>query len=435
MRIRELARDIDVPVLVADRFPNYSICGLPYLLSGEVADWRHLAHRSRDELETTGMRLMLEHEAFAIDPTNHVVQVRTPGDAHTLGYDRLIIATGAVPVRPPLPGVDLPGVHVLHTMDDALQLQGMLNERAVDAAVIVGAGYIGLEMAEALLQRGMRVTIVEQAPEVLPTVDPWVGTHVRTALVSHGATVRTGSTVAAIETAADGLCVVGERGLAEAGRLVLVSVGVRPAAELATAAGAHVGERGAIKVDQHLATNLPGTWAAGDCAETYHRLLQRAAYLPLGTTAHKQGRVAGENAIGGLLRFEGALGTQVVKVFDVVAARTGLRDPEAHQAGLVPLTIQVSCNDHNAYYPGANRLHIAMTGDRHTGQLLGVQIVGHRASAVAKRIDTAAAALHAGQAVDELNELDLSYSPPLGSPWDPLQQAAQQWRLCADERH
>lgn len=205
------------------------------------------------------MRLMLEHEALAIDPLRRAVQARTPHGEHSVDYDRLIIAIGAVPVRPLLAGVDLPGVHVLHTMDDALELQASLNESSADAAVIVGAGYIALEMAEALLQRGMRVTIVEQAPEVLPTVDPWVATHVRTALTSHGATVRTGSTVGAIETAAEGLRVIGERGLAESGRLVLVSVGVRPAAELAAGAAANIGERGAIKLDRRMATSLPET--------------------------------------------------------------------------------------------------------------------------------------------------------------------------------
>jgi NADPH-dependent 2,4-dienoyl-CoA reductase/sulfur reductase-like enzyme len=189
--------------------------------------------------------------------------------------------------------------------------------------------------------------------------------------------------------------------------------------------------RGAIKVDRQLATNLPATWAAGDCAETHHHLLDRPAYLPLGTTAHKQGRIAGENAIGGRQRFSGSLGTQVVKVFDLVAARTGSHDDEARQAGFSPHTVRTAINDHNTYFPGARQLHLGLTGDTKTGQLLGVQIVGHRSSEVAKRIDTAAAALHGGLAVDDVNAVDLSYAPPLGSPWDPLQPAAQRWRRDA----
>jgi NADPH-dependent 2,4-dienoyl-CoA reductase/sulfur reductase-like enzyme len=239
--------------------------------------------------------------------------------------------------------------------------------------------------------------------------------------------------IAAIEQATDALRVVGETGEAWQGGHVLICVGVRPAGGIAAAAGASIGERGAIRVDRQMATSLDAVWAAGDYAETHHRILDRAAYIPLGTTAHKQGRIAGENAIGGRRRFEGSLGTQVVKVFDLVAARTGLRDVEAREAGFDPLTVHAICDDHNAYYPGARQMHIALSGDRGSGRLLGAQIVGHRSSEVAKRIDTAARALHAGLEVDEINDLDLSYAP-LGSPWDALQRAAQQWRTHARDR-
>jgi NADPH-dependent 2,4-dienoyl-CoA reductase/sulfur reductase-like enzyme len=434
LRARQLAPEVDVVVLVADRFPNYSICGLPYLISGEVRDARDLAHRTRADLERTGMQLALEHEATGIDPVAREVQLRTlAGAARELRYDRLVVATGAEPIRPPLQGLDTPGVHALHTMDHALALQDALNESQIRSAIIVGAGYIGLELAEALVQREIGVTLVEQGPEVLPTVDPPLGAPLRRALVSRGVDVRTGSTVAAIEQGAYGVRVVDARGRAHEGSLVVVCVGVEPASSLAAAAGAQLGARGALKVDRLMATSLPAAWAAGDCAETHHRLLDRPAYLPLGTTAHKQGRIAGENAIGGRQRFAGSLGTQVVKVFDLVAARTGLRDDDARQAGFSPLTIHTAIDDHNAYFPGARQLHIGLTGDRETGQLLGVQIVGHRSSEVAKRIDTAATALQFSLAVDDLNALDLSYAPPLGSPWDPLQQAAQHWRRAAGE--
>jgi NADPH-dependent 2,4-dienoyl-CoA reductase/sulfur reductase-like enzyme len=428
LRVRELDPDCEVSVLLADRFPNYSICGLPYLLGGDVADWRDLAHRTREDLEATGMQLLLEHEAVRIDTDERAVHARaSTGAEHAVSYDRLVIATGAGPVRPPWPGIDSPGVHVLHTMDHALDLQDVLDESGAGSAVIVGAGYIGLEMAEALLQRDIRVTVLQRGPEVLSTVDASLGAPVREELVRRGASVCTGTAVTAIEETGGGLRVLEEDGREWDGQLVLVCVGVQPTTDLAVAAGAKTGERGAIKVDQQMATSLPATWAAGDCAETHHRLLGRARYLPLGTTAHKQGRVAGENAIGGRRRFEGSLGTQVVKVFDLVVTRTGLRDQEAREAGFHPRTVHVVCDDHKAYYPGARHLHVAVTGDDATGQLLGAQIVGHRSSEVAKRIDAVAAALHARLAVDELNDLDLSYAPPLGSPWDPLQQAAQQW--------
>ena len=207
---------------------------------------------------------------------------------------------------------------------------------------------------------------------------------------------------------------------------MLVSVGVRPDSQLAADAGAELGTRGAIVVDRQMRTNLPDVLAAGDCVITHHRLLG-PSYLPLGTTAHKQGRIAGENALGGSREFAGSLGTQVVKVFDLVAARTGLRDPEAAAAGFDPVTITAEADDHKAYYPGTHKIAMRYTGDRRTGQLLGVQLVGHLGSEIAKRIDIPATAIFNELTVDALSDLDLSYTPPLGSPWDALQTGAQTW--------
>jgi NADPH-dependent 2,4-dienoyl-CoA reductase/sulfur reductase-like enzyme len=208
--------------------------------------------------------------------------------------------------------------------------------------------------------------------------------------------------------------------------IVLVVVGVRPDSELAAEAGAKLGTKGAIVVDPQMRTGLPDIFAAGDCVVTHHRLLG-STYLPLGTTAHKQGRVAGENAVGGNREFAGSLGTQVVKVFDMVAARTGLRDHEARSAGFDPMTAEFEADDHKAYYPDSHRIAMRYTGDRQTGRLLGVQLFGHRHAEVAKRIDIAAAALFNEMAVDAMSDLDLSYTPPLGSPWDAVQGGAQAW--------
>jgi hypothetical protein len=202
---------------------------------------------------------------------------------------------------------------------------------------------------------------------------------------------------------------------------VLVAAGVKPTTELAASAGADLGAHGAIRVDRRMATSVPNVWAAGDCVETWHRVLQRPTYLPLGTTAHKQGRVAGENAVGGHRVFEGSVGTQVVKVFDLAIARTGLRDVEARQAGFDPITVETETWDHKAYYPGAPRIRLRVTGDRQTGQLLGAQILGPWQAEVAKRIDVYATALFAGMSVDAVSDLDLSYTPPFGSPWDAVQ--------------
>ncbi|HEY7274389.1 MAG TPA: FAD-dependent oxidoreductase [Trebonia sp.] len=440
LRAREVDPGAEVTVVVADAYPNFSICGIPYYVSGEVAHWRNLAHRTHADLEAAGMRLRLDTTARKIDVAGRTVHLTGPDGTATdaMPYDQLVIGTGAVPVQPPIAGLDVlgpaDGVHLLHSMDDTFAIMNTLERTAPASAVIVGAGYIGLEMAEALSARGLAVTQIEQLPEVLPTVDPELGALVRAQLEAHGVTVRSGTAVRGISTAEPGasgrLRVEAAAGDGTASvvhaDLVLVVTGVRPETALAVGAGASLGVRGAIVVDRSMRTGLPDVYAAGDCVVTHHRLLGET-YLPLGTTAHKQGRVAGENAAGGRREFAGSLGTQVVKVFDQAAARTGLRDHEAVRAGFDPVTIAFEADDHKAYYPGSHKISMRFTGDRGTGRLLGVQLFGHKHAEVAKRIDIAATAVHHGMTIDEVSDLDLSYTPPLGSPWDAVQLGAQAW--------
>jgi NADPH-dependent 2,4-dienoyl-CoA reductase/sulfur reductase-like enzyme len=427
LRARELDPTVEVSLLVADADPNFSICGLPYYLSGDVADWRSLAHRTSADLEAAGLRLLLAHTARAIDPVSKHLTVTDPeGADRQLDYDRLVIATGAVPIRPPIDGLDLDGVHLLHTMSDTFALHHALTGGA-RSAIIIGGGYIGLEMAEAFTARGLTVTLVEQAPAVMPTVDLKLGQLLGQELDRHGVQVVNEVTIKAVHREHDGLVVVGEPDFTATTDVLLVVVGVRPDTELAVAAGIETGVRGAIRVDRRMRTNLADVLAAGDCVETYHRLLAKPTYLPLGTTAHKQGRVAGENAVGGQREFAGSLGTQVVKVFDLAVARTGLRDPEAAAAAFDPVTVGSVEFDHKAYYPGAHQLHIRITGDRQIGRLLGTQLLGDHRAEVAKRIDIPATALYHAMTVEGLNDLDLSYTPPFGSPWNAVQMAAQTW--------
>jgi NADPH-dependent 2,4-dienoyl-CoA reductase/sulfur reductase-like enzyme len=427
LRARELDPSVEATVVVADAFPNFSICGLPYYLSGDVPDWRDLAHRSTGDLEQAGIQLLLDHTARAIYPARKQITVTEPdGGERPLGYDRLVIGTGAVPVRPPIDGLELDGVQVLHTMADTFVLHQAVTAGA-GSVIIVGGGYIGLEMAEAFTSRGLTVTLVEQAPAVMPTVDLDLGRLLGEELQRHRVRVVNNVTVKAIHQDAGGLTVAGEPDFTAPADLVLVVVGVRPDTQLAVAAGVKTGVRGALRVDRRMRTNLPDVLAAGDCVETYHRLLDQPTYLPLGTTAHKQGRVAGETAVGGDREFAGSLGTQVVKVFELAVARTGLRDQEAQAAGFDPLTVASTQFDHKAYYPGAHQLQLRITGDRTSGRLLGAQLVGDRRAEVAKRIDIPANALFHGMTVDGLSDLDLSYTPPFGSPWDAIQLAAQAW--------
>ena len=445
LRVRELDPSVEVTVVVADAYPNFSICGIPYYISGEVGHWSNLAHRSRADLEATGMRLLLDTLVTDIDVAGHQLSLRgADGVPDFLLYDALVVGTGAVPVRPPIDGLDQlgadDGVHLLHSMGDTFALQQSLEALNPRTALIVGAGYVGLEMAEGLTTRGIAVTQVEMLPEVLPTVDPELGALIQAELTRHGVVVHTDSTVTRIARngpdAAARLHVDGhDRDQEQLGwdvDLVLVVVGVRPDTDLLVRAGARTGARGAVMVDEAMATGLPQVWAAGDCVVTHHRQLG-VTYLPLGTTAHKQGRVAGENAIGGQARFAGSLGTQVVKVFDLVAARTGLKEHEARGVGHTPVTSQSSPDDHKAYYPGAQPITIRVTGDAVTGQFLGAQLVGGRGTETAKRVDTYAVALFHQMSVDDIAALDLSYTPPLGSPWDAVQVAAQTW--VREHRH
>ena len=439
LRAREVDPGAEVTVVVADAYPNFSICGIPYYVSGEVTHWRNLAHRTIGDLEAAGMRLRLDTTARRIDVEGRKLAVTGPGGAEdVIAYDDLVIGTGAVPVRPPITGLDAlgpaDGVHLLHSMDDTFAVMRTLTDAAPDSAVIVGAGYIGLEMADALTERGLAVTQIEQLPEVLPTVDAALGGLVRTQLEARGVTVLTGTAVKAIGRAAPGehapltvdAVTADRQHITRHAGLVLVVTGVRPETSLAVGAGVRLGTRGAIAVDKQMRTGLSAIYAAGDCVITHHRLLGET-YLPLGTTAHKQGRVAGENAAGGHRQFAGSLGTQVVKIFDQAAARTGLRDHEAATAGFAPVTVAWEADDHKAYYPGSHRIAMRFTGDRATGRLLGVQLFGHKHAEVAKRIDIAATAIYNGMTVDAISDLDLSYTPPLGSPWDAVQAGAQAW--------
>jgi len=434
LRARELDPSVDVTVVVADAYPNFSICGIPYYFSGEVSPWQSLAHRTHADLEATGMRLRLDTLATGIDVPGQRLTLRDRnGHESALDYDELVVGTGALPSTAGISGLDdlgpEDGVHVLHSMGDTFALDRFLESARPETAIIVGAGYVGLEMAEALTVRGLAVTQLQRGPEVLSTLDPELGTLVHAELTRHGVDVRPNSRVTSIARADRGLAVTGVRQgepFTEVADLVLAVVGVRPNTELLVGAGAQLGAGSAVVVDESMRTGLPHVFAAGDGVVTHHRLLG-VTYLPLGTTAHKQGRVAGENALGGSARFAGSLGTQVVKVFDLVAARTGLREHEAIPAGFSPVSSTAVADDHKAYYPGAQPISIRITGDERSGRLLGAQLVGARGTETAKRVDTFATALHHGMTVAEISDLDLSYTPPLGSPWDAVQIATQRW--------
>ncbi len=427
LRARELDSMAEVHLIVADEFPNFSICGLPFFLSGEITDWRTLAHRTTAEIESTGIILHLKRIATAIDSeAKQVIVQDETGKKSAIPYDKLVIGTGAVPIAPRISGLDLPGVFVLHTMGESFAFDAYREAVKPTSAVIIGGGYIGLEMADALRHREIGVTIIEQLPTVMKSVDPSFGARLGEIMMSRGVTVRTDAAVRSISSVGGSLRVEGD-GFAASGQIVLVVVGVRPLSELAPSAGVATDKRGTILVDDHMRTNVPDIYAAGDCVQTWHRLLQTFTYMPLGTTSHKQGRVAGANAVGGDASFAGSIGTQSVKLFDAVVAATGLREAEAAQAGFEPFALEFTANDHKAYYPNAKPMELRVIGDKKSHRLLGAQIIGAWGTEVSKRVDIFATAIFNEMTVDALSDLDLSYTPPLSSPWDPVQMAAQAW--------
>lgn len=269
------------------------------------------------------------------------------------------------------------------------------------------------------------------APEVMTTIDPDLGALVAAEVHREGVEVVTGQAISSIARNDEKLVLEGAGGFRRSADMVLVAVGVRPETRLAQSIGASVGVRAALKVDRRMQTYLENVDAAGDCAETFHRITQSNTYLPLGTTAHKQGRIAGENAVGGDREYTGSLGTQSVRVLSLVVARTGFHDRDARAAGFDPLSVDTVTYDHKVYYPGAKSMTIRLTADRTTMRVLGAQIVGAYGTEVSKRVDIVATAIHHGMTVESLSDFDLSYTPPLSSPWDPVQMAGQAWNLRA----
>lgn len=418
-------------VSVFERGPyiSYGACGMPYNLMDPEREMDDLVVLSPEEARgERGIELQLRHEAIGIDLAERVVTVRDLEKAaeRHVPFDALILATGARAVRLPIEGADLPGVHLLRELTDGEALRHRLSA-GVRTAVIVGAGYIGLEMAHALVERGLAVTVVEKMPQVLPGWHADTAARVQETLEAHGVGVRVGATVKAFE--ANRLGEVGavvtdqERLPAD---LVLVAAGVRPEVRLAVEAGIRIGDSGAIWVSQHQRTSCPEVWAAGDCAEAYHRVLRRNAWVPLGTTANKQGRVAGANAIGFNERFRGIVGTAGFLTFDLEVARAGLGLEEARDEGFEPVavTIRQRSRAHSVPQSGAP-LQVHLVADGPTGLLLGAELSGPPDSA-ALRVNVVAAALAAHHGVADLQAYDLAYAPPFAPVWDPLLVAANQ---------
>ena len=423
-KAKRVNRDLDVVVYEKSGFVSYGSCGLPYYVAGVVRDHNDLIARTPAEFASRGIAVHVHHEVTEIDPTRQVVHVTNldSGQEWTEPYDQLVIATGGRPAVPrDLPGRDLGGVFVMRTVEDGIAIREWLQSQWPQRVVIAGAGYIGMECAESFLGLGLEVTIVGRPPQVLKNFDPQMARLVQEELESKGARLSLGNTLLAIEGDGRVRRVITSQGTFEAD-LVLLAIGVAPNSALAQAAGVTLGVKGAIVTDAQMRTNLPNVYAAGDCTEAYHRVSGQGAYIPLGTTANKQGRVAGANAAGARASFGGVVGTAVTKVCDVHAARTGLTEKQARELGYQVSVTQIKAPTRAHYYPGGSPLHVRLVVDTGSGKLLGGQVVGREG--VARRIDVLAAALHRGWTVEDLAGLDMAYAPPVSPVWDPLLVAA-----------
>jgi NADPH-dependent 2,4-dienoyl-CoA reductase/sulfur reductase-like enzyme len=428
---------LEVVVCEAGGFAAYGMCGIPYYLGGTVAEPEDLlAYPPSTFREKRGIDLRLRTPVTGIDPEARQVRLAagnggaqappdltppaTTGDS--LAYDALVVTTGADPVRPRVPGLDEPRVFTIRSLDEAIGLRRRLASGTVRHAVVVGAGYVGLETAEALVCAGVDVDVVEALPGVLGTVDQPVAALAQAEVERH-ATLRLGCRLEAVDKGSSpaGCLTAVVDGEEIPTDLVVIAVGVRPATDLLIQAGATHLPDGSVVVDAEMRTSVPDVFAAGDAVALPHLVLGRPAWIPLGPAANKTGRVAGTVAAGGNASFRGVVGTAVVKVFDLEVARTGLGLAEAQAAGLDAVATDEVSRSRAKYYPGSSPLHVRLVHTRQ-GRLLGGQLAGREGAA--KRVDVLATALHAGFTVDDLAELDLSYAPPFAPVYDPVLTAA-----------
>ncbi|MEW5352667.1 FAD-dependent oxidoreductase [Streptomyces sp. 16-176A] len=421
------AGELEIVAFERGHFTSYSACGIPYWVGGDVEERDRLIARTPEEHRARGIDLRLRTEVTEIDVAAGRVRARdvNSGAESWTSYDKLVIATGARPVRPDLPGVDAPGVHGVQTLDDGQALLDSLARARGRRAVVVGAGYIGVEMAEALIRRGYEVTVVNRGAEPMSTLDADMGRLVREAMEGLGVTMVGEAEVTKVLTGQDGrVRAVATEDAEYPADVVVLGIGVRPETALARAAGLPLGAHGGLLTDRAMRVRgHENIWAGGDCVEVLDLVSGQQRHIALGTHANKHGQVIGANVGGGYATFPGVVGTAVSKVCDLEIARTGLREKDARRVGLQFEAVTIESTSRAGYYPGASPMTVKMLAERRTGRLLGVQIVGREGAA--KRVDIAAVALTAGLTVEQMTALDLGYAPPFSPVWDPVLVAAR----------
>lgn len=426
-RLARVSPSTQVTVFEKSDVVSYAACGMPYHLDGRIPDRGALLIRSVAQFVEAGIDVRTGHEVMGIDVANQRVTISCAGRETTEPFDRLLLATGARAIMPPIEGRDAPNVYAFRSFGDLERITASLDSGVPRRIAILGAGYIGVELAEVLRLRGLEVTVFDVADQVLPqTLDAPMASLVAAEMVRQGVNLRLSERVDAL--------VVGEGGLVRevvsvSGRylcdMVIMSTGVRPVSEIAAAAGIALDEAsGAIRTDERLQTSHPAVWAAGDCAGVRHIVTGKRDWVPLGPAANKQGRLAANSMLGLPVHYPGVAGTALVKAFDLEIGRTGLSKVQAEAAGINLASVTISAPDRAHYYPGSTETTITLHSERGTGRLIGAQIVGRHG--VAGRTNVVATALHAGLTVSDLADVDLGYAPPFAPVWDPLIVAAGQ---------
>lgn len=422
-RLRRLDEECEITILERGPHVSFANCGLPYYVGGVIEERAKLVLANAELFRARfGIEVRTHHEAVKVDPAARTVAVRhaLTGAESEVPYDALVLSPGAVPLRPPLPGIDLAGIFSLRTIPDSDLIRTWIEERGARSAVVVGGGFIGVEVAENLLHRGLSVTLVEMLPQILPNLDPEMAWRVQERLEAHGCKFSLGDPVAGFEAdAGGGLLVATRSGGRHQGDLVILGLGVRPETSLARGAGLSIGPTGGIAVDAGMRTSDPHIWAVGDAVEVRNIITGQPQLLALAGPANRQGRVAADNIAGRPSTFRGVQGTSILGVFGLAAASTGLGETALRRAGITDYEkVYLHPMNHVGYYPGARQIHLKIIFRPADGSLLGAQAVGEED--VARRIDVIAAFMQKGGTVEDLAEAELCYAPQFGAAKDPV---------------
>ena len=423
-RTRRNRPDIRVTVIEKSQDVSYSACGMPYNIADPSRSMDDLVVREADAFRSQGIAVWTGHEAVGINRTEKIVIGQTAeGNPFSVPYDMLLIATGASATIPDMPGMNLPGVLALKDLEDGRRIKQFIQNQGVKRAVIIGMGYIAMEMCEALRERRIEVGMIKPGPDLLPWMEPQLSEVVRQELISAGVALYPGVRINRIDQDEKGLIVRGE-GVDLEADMVIVAVGVSPNSRMALDAGLDMGPQGSISTDGFLRTSDPSIYAAGDCADAIHVVTGQKVWIPLALRANRAGWAVADNVCGKTVSLPGVVGTAVFKVMGLEVARTGLTVPEASATGFDPVSAVIQSRSRAHSHPGASQIWVQMVGDRKSGRLLGAQMVGREGAA--HRINAVAVALHSKMTVEDFSRTDLAYAPPFGPVWDPLLTAANQ---------